>query len=372
MTRPKYDIIIIGGGFFGSAIAAHLSQYNLNILILEAAADLMTRASCINQARIHTGFHYPRSFLTATRSLYNYLVFTKDFQPAIIDDYQMLYAIALRRSKVNARRFHSMFKSMNAPISLASENERSLFNFNNIEEVFRCTEFAFDYSIIRNILHNRLETGKVTVKLNSKVSHVSQTSNSTIHVHLEDGESIAAGHVFNSTYAQLNAILSASNLAPLNLKHELAEIALIEPPPEIEKHSITVMDGAFFSTMPFPSKGLHSLSHVRYTPHFGWTDQATELSAYDMLKQLPKQSLWRHMICDASRFLPCMREAQWKESLFEVKTVTAVNEENDGRPILFQNHENMPQFYSILGSKFDNIYDLYNVLSDTNLKIVKP
>jgi len=81
-------------------------------------------------------------------------------------------------------------------------------------------------------------------------------------------------YVLNCTYSGINQINKASNLQIVPLKHELTEMALIEMPEELTRSSFTVMDGPFFSIMPFPARGLHSLSHVRYTPHCYWQDDA--------------------------------------------------------------------------------------------------
>ena len=49
----KYDCIVIGGGFYGCMLALELRQKFKKILILEKENDILTRASLINQARIH-------------------------------------------------------------------------------------------------------------------------------------------------------------------------------------------------------------------------------------------------------------------------------------------------------------------------------
>ena len=63
------DYLIIGGGFYGCCLALYLRSISDRVLVVEAADRLMTRASRVNQARIHTGFHYPRSALTAVKSM---------------------------------------------------------------------------------------------------------------------------------------------------------------------------------------------------------------------------------------------------------------------------------------------------------------
>jgi hypothetical protein len=143
------------------------------------------------------------------------------------------------------------------------------------------------------------------------------------------------------------------------MKHEITEIALIEQPPELRELGITVMDGAFFSTMPFPAAGLHSLSHVRYTPHESWADLVNGYrNPYEYLASLDIQTHATYMIHDSQRYLPVLRKAQYVRSLYEVKTVLLKNETDDGRPILCREHYRLKNLYLVMGGKIDNIYDV--------------
>ncbi len=51
-----YDVIIIGGGVTGTAIARELSQYKLKILLLEKHADICEGSTKANSAIVHGGF----------------------------------------------------------------------------------------------------------------------------------------------------------------------------------------------------------------------------------------------------------------------------------------------------------------------------
>ncbi|MCM2505987.1 FAD-binding oxidoreductase [Aureimonas altamirensis] len=356
-----YDAIIIGAGFYGCALAVHLAEAGCRVLVCDAGQAPFERASAVNQARVHTGFHYPRSFSTALRSRHNFERFADEFAPAIRRDFRMLYAIARYRSKVNARRFEGMFNSMQAPFERASPIERALFSSDFIEEVFACTEYAFDYTILRDILFERLRKLPVELCLRTQAERL-EPFGSAIELKFRSGRTASAPRVFNITYSQINHVLRASGIAPIRLKHELVEIALIDPPRTIDGIAATVMDGPFFSTMPYPSAKAYSLTHVRYTPHFAWTDRATGPSAYAIGEQLPRRTRWRHMINDSSRYMPTLKDATWRRSLFEIKTVPVRNEHDDGRPILLQNHKEVPGLWSVLGSKIDNIYDLFEAV----------
>ncbi len=74
------------------------------------------------------------------------------------------------------------------------------------------------------------------------------------------------------------------------------------------------------------------------------------------------------MIRDAGRYLPAILNVKYINSLFEVKTVLVKNETDDGRPILFEQHEELPGFYSVLGGKIDNIYDVLEKLDADALR----
>ena len=84
----KQDAVVIGGGFYGAAIAIYLAQRGLKrITLFEREPALLTRASYTNQARVHNGYHYPRSFTTAYRSRINLPKFVRDWPNAVKRDF---------------------------------------------------------------------------------------------------------------------------------------------------------------------------------------------------------------------------------------------------------------------------------------------
>lgn len=360
-ATPIYDFTVIGGGFYGCCLALFLRSISARVLLVESGDAFLTRASRVNQARVHTGFHYPRSFITAARSAALSDHFAHDFPEAVVDDFKMLYAIARRRSKISVGRFHKMFTEMRAPIRNARDTETALFNSEMIEGVFECREYAFDYSVLRKLLTERIHRNGIAIRLETEVEGVEDLPDEVV-LTLSNGETVRSSHVFNVTYSQINQVLRAAGLPEAPMKHELAEIALVEPPPEMDGYGITVMDGPFFSTMPYPAEKLYSLTHVRYTPHHSWLDENVRQSAYAIGKTLTPESHARHMILDAQRYLPCLREARHVRSLYEVKSVLLRNERDDGRPILFQRKPSTSRITSVMGGKIDNIYDLFILL----------
>lgn len=357
----QYDFIIIGGGFYGCCLALFLRSLSDRILILESEDSLLSRASRVNQARIHSGFHYPRSFVTAMRSNRLQARFVKEFKSSVYDEFSMLYAVARWGSKVSEQRFERMFRELAAPIEAAGAKECALFNPDRISGVFRCREYAFDWSILHDRLREQLEAAGISVEFNTKAQRINVREGS-LAVEIEGKDTVCAPIVFNVTYANLNTLLLSSGLKPLALKHELTELALIHIPPELRGLAVTVMDGPFFSAMPYPSTEAYSLTHVRYTPHYSWIDRVGQAAATDVADKLPKHTRWRQMMLDSARYMPCLRNVEYERSLFEVKTVMLKSEKDDGRPILLRQHTDAPGLYSVLGAKIDNIYDLFDSL----------
>lgn len=359
-----YDYVIVGGGFYGCCLALYLRSISDRVLLVEAADRLMTRASRVNQARVHTGFHYPRSAVTAVKSMLLHRQFLKDFPEAVVDDFKMIYAIARRRSKVTAKKFHRMFRDMDAPIEPAGPSYQALFNSDMVEEAFTCFEVAFDYSVLGRQMGERLAAAGIELRLATEVERLGEDGASVI-AQLSDGSEVSARYAFNITYSRINSLLAKADLPPARLKHEIAELALVEPPIELKELGITMMDGPFFSCMPYPAEKLYSLTHVRYTPHESWADEDGARDAYAHFAKADPDTRHAFMLRDAQRYLPCMAGAQYRRSIFDVKTVLIKNEQDDGRPILYHQKPEGSRVISILGGKIDNIYDLFDAVKHT-------
>ena len=367
MTKLRHrSIVIIGGGFYGCSIAEHLATQGAAVTLIEREPDLMMRASYNNQARLHGGYHYPRSFGTGYRSRLNFQRFLNDYRPAIATEFTKLYAIARIGSKVSPHQFEIFCRNIEAPIQPASPRLARLFSSRLIAKVYETQEYAFDASILRQMLSERLSKAGVQLKLSTNVVAIEARENHRNHLLVIDSKAygIAADYVFNCTYSGLNGI---KGITPTRyqLKHEITELALVDLPNELKSISITVMDGPFFSIMPFPSRQLSTFSHVRYTPHTAWIETLEErLNPYDVLYEHKPETGFKFMVRDAQRYIPCLEDAEHRDSLFEVKTVLVKNEVNDGRPILFEADPNQPRIVSTLGAKIDNIYDVLTAVDD--------
>ncbi|MGH7615631.1 MAG: NAD(P)/FAD-dependent oxidoreductase [Gemmatimonadaceae bacterium] len=364
MTGPdRFDAIVVGGGFYGVRVALVLRAAGQTVLLVERERALLGRASLRNQARVHNGYHYPRSYLTSLRSRMNYARFLDEFEDCVVRTFPHYYAVARGMSKTTAQQFAEFCRRIGAPIAPAPAAVAKLFDTARVDAVFEVEECAFDAARLRARMERELAAAGVHVMLEAEATRLADDASApgAMTVTIKHGgaeRAASAGRVFNCTFSRLNQLLIESGAAAIPVKHEYTEMALIEPPPELNGAAVTVMDGPFFSMMPFPSTPYFTLSHVRYTPHFSWQDRPGQprIDA-EAFEKLPR-SRFEHMVRDAARLLPVMRGARYVESLWEVKTVMPSSEQDDSRPILLRPSERFPQCFTVLGAKIDSVYDV--------------
>ncbi|MFN2432968.1 MAG: NAD(P)/FAD-dependent oxidoreductase [Gemmatimonadota bacterium] len=370
--RPAYDAAVIGGGAIGVHLALYLSRHLSSVVLLERESELLRRASYANQARVHNGYHYPRSLLTALRSRVNFPRFLQDYADCVDESDDHYYAVGRLLTKTTAAQFLTFCRRIGVPAEPAPREVKALFAPHLVEGVFRVREAVFDAGRLRARLVEELRLAGVEVRCGVEARRV-RAARGTLELETREAgtrEVLDARHVFNCTYARLNEILAASELPLLPLKHELTELALVELPPELAGKGLTLMDGPFFSILPFPARPpLHSVSHVRYTPHAAWRDGTNGTNgghpdAYEVFRRARLTSRFAHMRHDIRRYLPALDGARHVDSLWEVKTVLPSSEVDDSRPMLFRRDQGLPNLACVFGGKIDNVYDVLAELEE--------
>ena len=278
----EYDCVILGGGLYGLYAARLLSGKGKRVLVLEKDPTLMRRATKINQARVHGGYHYPRSLSTAVKSAHYYRRFHDDFSFCIHDGFRQIYATSAQFSWTDRDQFVKFCADAGIPCS--EENPHTWFRPGSVDGAFLTEEDTYDADILRDFYIKELgaRADKVTIITSAQQDGVRPCDDLAawdVSWRSSDSTSGTARTpmILNATYASTNQILTMVNtgleerntraLPLFPIKYELCEIILCRPGNELLPFGITVMDGPFFSIMPFGKSGFHSLTAVTHTPH---------------------------------------------------------------------------------------------------------
>ena len=374
--KQKFDKIIIGAGLYGLYAAEYSSKKEENIIVLEYDDAPFQRATYINQARVHMGYHYPRSLTTAIKSAGYFRRFVDDFGFCIHDRFEQIYATSDKFSWTDAKQFMEFCQA--AKIRCDEVAVTRYFKDGMCDGAFLTEEYTYDAKILgeyyRNILRQRKN---VRIVYGARIKEIVREDTCFI-VQMEDGDVFEAGFVLNATYASVNQILSkVKNLETdkFRIKYELCEIILCEVGEELKKTGITVMDGPFFSIMPFGKTGLHSLTSVTFTPHVTCYDELPEFRCQKGLESgkftCTKEDLgncsecphkpetaWKYMSYLANKYLKEEFKYSYKESLFSMKPILKTSEVDDSRPTAIKVLCEKPTFISVLSGKINKVYDL--------------
>jgi hypothetical protein len=371
-----FDKIIIGGGIYGLYAASFCGKKGEKVLVLECDEAPFMRATYINQARVHMGYHYPRSYTTATKSASYYDRFLEDFDFSIKNDFEKIYAISKNFSWTNAQQFEKFCKDSKIPCKPI--NISDYFKGDLVEGAFLSKECTYDASLLRDhFIQEIKDTKQSTIQYGVKISSIKKNGD-YYEIILESGEVFQTSYILNATYASVNQILSKLNYEKIEIKYELCEIILCRVSADLQNTGITVMDGPFFSLMPFGKTGLHSLTSVSQTPHktsydlLPTFDCQTRSNGSCSPEQLgncntciakPKTS-WEYMHGLAKKYLKDDVKIEYVQSLFSIKPILKASEVDDSRPTIIKTHTKNPTFISVLSGKINTIYDLAEILTD--------
>ena len=223
-NSKQFDYTILGAGIFGLYAANLLSKKGLKVCVIDSSDTIFGRASSINQARVHQGYHYPRSLSTATVSANYFDRFIKDFEPAINSSFKKIYAISNRNSFTSSKQFLKFCELCNIPAK--SVNPDLYFTPGTVEGAYETKEFSFDPNLLKEILLERNCNSQNIVYIFNEQLIDTQTEESYFFLKFSSGLQIKSKGVFNCSYASINQILKLFRFDLLDLKYEICEIAL--------------------------------------------------------------------------------------------------------------------------------------------------
>ncbi len=371
-----YDKTIIGAGFYGLYSALSCGRLGQHVLVLEGDPAPFGRATYINQARVHQGYHYPRSLSTAMRSAGYFERFNRDYGFCINREFEQVYATSSTYSWSSGEQFRQFCRAAGIPCEELHPGR--FFKPGMCDGAFLTREYTYDARILRDyFLEEIAGMRNVEIRYGVRIREIHKLQDCYEAV-LEDGTVCRAPFLLNATYASTNQILDLLGYEKFKIKYELCEIILCDANDALRGYGFTVMDGPFFSIMPFGKTGFHSLTAVTFTPHatsydalptFACQERSTggcspaRLGNCDDCPAKP-ETAFPYMANLARKYLKDEYGFTYQKSMFSMKPILTSSEIDDSRPTVVRVYSRKPTFVSVLSGKINTVYDLDEVLGD--------
>lgn len=376
----RYDKIIIGAGLYGLYSALLCGKRKQRILVLEYDDAAFKRATFINQARVHMGYHYPRSYSTAIKSAGYFNRFNEDYGFCVLDKFDQVYATSSEFSWSDANQFKQFCDA--AHIRCDEVSPTRYFKEGYCDGAFLTEEYTYDAQILKQyLLEQIVQYSNVQIVYGVIIEEIQNNGNAYQIAYSSklggaNSAKILAPFVLNATYASVNQIQQKLGFEMFKIKYELCEIILCNVNEKLQNTGLTVMDGPFFSIMPFGKTGYHSLTAVTFTPHVACKDPLPNFDCQTRSKGIcsPMQlgncndcpakpeSAWPYMSSLARKYMRDDMIFEFDHTLFSMKPILLASEIDDSRPTVIKQFSSNPTFISVLSGKINTVYDLDEIL----------
>ena len=329
VSKPKKlpTVAIIGGGIFGTSIAAELGKSCL-VTIFEKNSELMQEGTFANCLRHHYGYHYPRSDATVIDIQNSRKDFEKIYKKALVYSHKTYYGLAKNNSYVSAQEFLTFCKKHKLtyekkfpPNNVLARNEMSLS--------IRVPESNYNFEILRNLTKARLDKFKnIKILYNTKVTNCSIDVDGRKTVTFIENETPIRqnkfDYVINATYANINRFSSWLSFGICPIRIDRTEVLIVKLP--MPPFSLTVIDGPFACLMPDGNPNEFTLYHVKESILDRYVSKDGLVKGNDNIKSNQKSILKESM-----KFFPILKDAVVIESRITNRGVLANHEHDDSR-----------------------------------------
>jgi hypothetical protein len=310
-------VAVIGGGLFGCTTAIHLARAGHAVTLFEAKADLMCGATAATFARLHRGYHYPRSPETGRESFAAEASFRAEYGEAVIDGGRQAYIVA-GGGHVTPDGYRIFLESED--LQFFQEGNR----FDVVEPRVNLTSLA-------QCVRRKVADSGVTARLGRRLNRRECWG-------LRD----RFDRIVVATYARLNDILGKLGCDIAEYKFQVVEKPVVKLPDEFRNQSIVVIDGPFGCIDPLDETGCHVLGHVTKTIHAENVGYGADIPEHlanlidrGVIANCP-HTRFRDVADDLGRYIPGVEKAEHLGSAFTVRAVLAGVEKTDERPTLVE------------------------------------
>jgi hypothetical protein len=242
-------VAIAGAGIYGATAAIRLAERGHQVSLYDPLG-VMCAASAINQYRVHSGYHYPRSPETIMETLEARREFVQAFAPAIVRNSRHYYAIPREGSRTRPEEYEQIMRSHG--LALAACRPQWM-NFEYIDQCYEVEENIYDPDLLRAVIESRLHALGITFE--QRVFLQEMRGNYDFVVWATYGTGASRG-IFKIA------------------KYQVAEKILIALPAELQSIALVVVDGPFTAFDPYGSSRHSLFGSAKHTNH--WTSSNPE------------------------------------------------------------------------------------------------
>lgn len=298
----KARVAIAGAGIYGTNIAIRLAEDGHEVRLFDPLG-ILHGASAINQYRIHSGYHYPRSPETICETLEARAEFMEAFAPAIVRNSRHYYAIPHEGSQTAPE----LFENVMAQFNLFCKSCRpEWMNFEYIDKCYEVDEQIYDPDVLRELVASRVKELRIPLEQRAFTAEMRPEYDFVVFATYGLGPSLG---LFKTA------------------KYQVAEKILIHLPTQLRGISLVVVDGPFTAFDPYGSSQRSLFGSAKNTNHWTTTDPREPVpEPYASLLNGPgfepiSFSRFSAMRQDSALAVPASKDAIYLGSRFTIRVV---------------------------------------------------
>jgi len=349
--KQTVNIVVIGCGIFGAEIALKASNMGLSVKVFEANDDILLGASMNNQNRLHLGFHYPRDIETGIQSIRGFDLFRNKYKECIQSNFLNTYFISNNNSLTDIDEYLVFCKKLGIPFKYINSRDLPI-KLEGAERGISCKEVVYDCEILRDIVKENIKKNDIDISLKSRVEEICK-SDDFFTLKASSKEEVEADVVINATYGASNYLTEQLGILVPERQYEYTAVPIIEL--DIDKIGITIMDGPFFTILPFGKTNKFLLYHVNLSVIDSEVNTKLNLEwlskKISPLSKLDKEEYFNTMIDQCKNFIPALKNSKLIDFLEGPRMVLPRRDDTDARPSLITNTDD---YIEIFSSKIDH------------------
>ena len=322
-------IAVAGAGIYGSYAAIRLAESGHAVDLFDPLGVLRA-ASDINQFRIHSGYHYPRSTETIQEILQARAEFISVFPDAIVRKSRHYYAIPHEGSLTPPDAYEEIMARHHLPLRRC---QPEWMDFGFIDRCYEVGENVYDPQTLPGILEARICSLKIKFHNRPFVPSLRDRYDFVVY----------------ATYG----LGPSRGMFPC-AKYQVAEKILVEMPPSLQRLALVVVDGPFTAFDPYGNSCFTQFGSAKNTNHWTTKDPDEPVpEPYAFVLNGPAYqpvafTLFEAMRADACLAVPCAGHARYIGSRFTIRVVED-NPQQDRRILYI--HERNPGEIHIFSGK---------------------